>query len=36
MNLRHRRIYVSLLGLDGDTMDWNYLDADDDAEIKLF
>jgi hypothetical protein len=28
--------YVSLLGLDGDNMDWNYLDADDDAEISLF
>jgi hypothetical protein len=28
--------YVSLLGCDNGDMDWNYLDADEDAEINLF
>jgi hypothetical protein len=28
--------YVSLLGFDNRDMDWNYLDADEDAEINLF
>ena len=28
--------YVSLLGLDNRDMDWNYLDADEDADINLF
>ena len=29
--------YVLLLGLDnGDIVDWNYLDADEDADISLF
>jgi hypothetical protein len=28
--------YVSLLGLDNGDIDWNYLDADEDAEINLF
>ena len=28
--------YVSLLGLDNGDMDWNYLDADEDADINLF
>jgi hypothetical protein len=28
--------YVSLLGFDNGDMDWNYLDADEDAEINLF
>ena len=26
--------YVSLLGLDNGDIDWNYLDADEDAEIN--
>jgi hypothetical protein len=28
--------YVSLLGFNNGDMDWNYLDTDEDAEIKLF
>ena len=29
--------YISFLGFDnGDSMDWNYLDADEDADINLF
>ena len=28
--------YISLLGLDNGDMDWNYLDADEDADIGLF
>jgi hypothetical protein len=28
--------YVSFLGLDNGDMDWNYLDADEDADIGLF
>ena len=28
--------YVSLLGLDNGDIDWNYLDADEDADINLF
>ena len=29
--------YVSFLGFDnGDSMDWDYLDADEDADINLF
>jgi hypothetical protein len=28
--------YVSLLGLDNGDMDWNYLDADEDADTNLF
>ena len=29
--------YMSLLGFDnGDSMDWNYLDADEDVDINLF
>jgi hypothetical protein len=28
--------YISFLGLDNGDMDWNYLDADEDADIGLF
>jgi hypothetical protein len=28
--------YIPLLGLDNGDMDWNYLDADEDADIGLF
>ena len=28
--------YISFLGLDNGDIDWNYLDADEDADIGLF
>jgi hypothetical protein len=28
--------YISFLSFDNEDMDWNYLDADEDAEINLF
>jgi hypothetical protein len=28
--------YISFLGLDNGDMDWNYLDADEDADVGLF